>query len=39
MGPGGYRFLDYVKVGLPLVLVSMLVVVLLLPLLWPLGGL
>jgi di/tricarboxylate transporter len=39
MGPGGYRFLDYVKVGLPLVLVTMLVVVLLLPLLWPLGGL
>lgn len=35
MGPGGYRFVDYVKVGAPLTLVTFLVVVLLLPILWP----
>lgn len=35
MGPGGYRFGDYVRVGLPLTLVTLLVVVLLTPLLWP----
>nr|WP_208294607.1 SLC13 family permease [Nitratidesulfovibrio liaohensis] len=35
MGPGGYRFTDYVKVGVPLTLVTMLVAVWLLPLLWP----
>ena len=36
MGPGGYRFMDYVKVGLPLALLLLLVVVLILPALWPL---
>ena len=36
MGPGGYRFIDYVKVGLPLVLLLLLIIVLILPLLWPL---
>ncbi|MCJ8501659.1 SLC13 family permease [Desulfatitalea alkaliphila] len=35
MGPGGYRFMDYVKVGLPLTLVVMAVSVALLPVLWP----
>ena len=35
MGPGGYRFTDYVKVGLPLTLVVMAVSVWLLPVLWP----
>lgn len=35
MGPGGYRFMDYVKVGLPLTLVAMAVSVALLPVLWP----
>ncbi len=35
MGPGGYRFTDYVKIGLPLTLIVMLVCVWLLPLLWP----
>ncbi len=35
MGPGGYRFIDYVKVGLPLALLLLLVVVFILPLLWP----
>ncbi|MBR9986986.1 MAG: SLC13 family permease [Desulfosarcina sp.] len=35
MGPGGYRFVDYVKVGLPLTLVVFGVSVWLLPILWP----
>jgi hypothetical protein len=34
MGPGGYRFTDYVKIGLPLTLIVMLVCVWLLPVLW-----
>ncbi len=36
MSPGGYRFTDYVKVGLPLTLVVMAVSMLLLPIIWPL---
>ncbi|MDY6988889.1 MAG: SLC13 family permease [Thermodesulfobacteriota bacterium] len=36
MGPGGYRFLDYVKLGLPLTLVVYLVVMIVVPLFWPL---
>ena len=36
MAPGGYRFVDYVKVGLPLTLVVMLVALLVLPFFWPL---
>jgi di/tricarboxylate transporter len=36
MGPGGYRFVDYVKVGVPLALVTFLVVMLVLPVFWPL---
>jgi di/tricarboxylate transporter len=35
MGPGGYRFSDYLKVGLPLTLIVLVVVLLLLPLFWP----
>lgn len=35
MGPGGYRFIDYIKVGLPLTLVVMAVLLILLPYLWP----
>lgn len=38
MGPGGYRFSDYIKLGLPLVLVTLIVVLLVLPVFWPLGG-
>jgi len=34
--PGGYRFMDYVRVGLPLTLVIFLIVVTLVPILWPL---
>ncbi len=36
MGPGGYRFTDYIKVGLPMALVVMAVAMLLLPRIWPL---
>ena len=37
MGPGGYRFTDYIKVGLPLTAVCLVVVLLVLPLVWPLS--
>jgi di/tricarboxylate transporter len=33
-GPGGYRFMDYVRVGLPLNLLLLVVVSFLVPLLW-----
>ncbi len=36
MGPGGYRFVDYLKLGIPLTLVVSLVTVFLLPIFWPL---
>ncbi len=36
MGPGGYRFLDYVKVGGLLTLVTLGVLMLVLPVFWPL---
>lgn len=36
MGPGGYRFSDYIKVGIPLTIVVLLVTLLILPLFWPL---
>lgn len=35
-GPGGYRFSDFTKVGLPLNIITMLVVCALIPLIWPL---
>jgi di/tricarboxylate transporter len=35
-GPGGYRFRDYLRVGLPLVLVEIAAALVLLPLFWPL---
>ncbi len=37
MGPGGYTFRDYFRVGLPLALLLFAVVLGLLPLVWPLG--
>ena len=37
MGPGGYRFVDYLKVGVPLTIVVFIAVIVLLPLLWPLA--
>ena len=36
MGPGGYRFADYLKLGLPLTVVVFVTVMLLLPVFWPL---
>jgi di/tricarboxylate transporter len=36
MGPGGYRFVDYLKVGLPLTLVVFLVLMFVIPFFWPL---
>jgi di/tricarboxylate transporter len=36
MGPGGYRFVDYLKLGVPLTLVVFVIAMLLLPLAWPL---
>lgn len=35
MGPGGYKFGDYLKVGLPLTITIFIVVMLVLPILWP----
>jgi di/tricarboxylate transporter len=36
MGPGGYRFKDFIKVGLPLTIVVLIVTMLVLPIFWPL---
>ncbi len=35
MGPGGYRFADYTKVGIPLTLVVLAIVLLVVPVFWP----
>jgi di/tricarboxylate transporter len=35
MGPGGYRFGDYARLGVPLLLLTFVVAVLLVPLIWP----
>ena len=35
MGPGGYKFSDYLKVGVPLTLVVFVVVMMVLPIFWP----
>jgi di/tricarboxylate transporter len=36
MGPGGYRFIDYLKVGVPLTLIVLLVLMVIMPVFWPL---
>ena len=36
MGPGGYRFVDYIKLGVPLTILVFIMVMVLLPVLWPL---
>jgi di/tricarboxylate transporter len=36
MGPGGYRFKDYVKIGVPMTIVVLVVTLLVLPWFWPL---
>ena len=40
MGFGGYRFVDFIRVGFPLLILVMVVVLTVLPLVWPLvpGG-
>ncbi len=35
MGPGGYRFRDYIIIGLPLTLVVFVIIVVLVPFFWP----
>ena len=35
LGPGGFNFMDYVKVGLPLILVCYIVSVIVIPIVWP----
>ncbi|QBX34072.1 SLC13 family permease [Paracoccus liaowanqingii] len=37
-GPGGYRFADFIKVGLPLNLLMAVVAAIVIPLVWPLHG-
>jgi di/tricarboxylate transporter len=36
LGPGGYRFNDFLKVGLPLIVLSMIVTLLAVPVIFPL---
>lgn len=36
MGPGGYRFVDYLKIGVPLTLIIFVTVMFILPIFWPL---
>jgi di/tricarboxylate transporter len=36
MGPGGYKFTDYIKVGIPLVFLTLLLAIFVLPYFWPL---
>lgn len=35
LGPGKFRFMDYVKIGIPLVFLSLLVCMVVIPLVWP----
>jgi di/tricarboxylate transporter len=37
-GPGKYRFRDFIRVGLPLTMISAAMLVLLVPVFWPLTG-
>ncbi|NND55116.1 MAG: SLC13 family permease [Gammaproteobacteria bacterium] len=37
MGPGGYRFVDYIKIGVPLTLIIFVTVMFLLPIFWPIA--
>ena len=38
MGPGGYKFMDYVKVGVPLTLVILVLLMIVIPIFWPLNS-
>jgi di/tricarboxylate transporter len=35
MGPGGYRFVDYIKLGVPLTIIVFITTMFLMPLFWP----
>ncbi len=35
LGPGGFKFMDYVKVGVPLIIVCYIVSIIIIPLVWP----
>ena len=35
LGPGGYKFMDYVKVGVPLVVLCFIVSIIVIPMVWP----
>ena len=35
MGPGGYKFSDYIKIGLPLTILILVIVIVVLPIVWP----
>ena len=35
LGPGNYKFVDYVKAGVPLVIVSFIVSIIVIPMVWP----
>lgn len=35
LGPGNYKFMDYVKVGIPLVIICFVVSIIIIPLVWP----
>ena len=35
LGPGGYRFMDYVKCGIPLILVCFVISLIVIPIVWP----
>lgn len=35
MGPGKFKFVDYIKIGVPLVLLSLIICVLIIPMVWP----
>jgi di/tricarboxylate transporter len=37
-GPGGYKFFDFARVGVPLNIVTGIISCLLIPLFWPLAG-
>ncbi|AZU03256.1 TrkA-like [Glycocaulis alkaliphilus] len=37
-GPGHYRFMDFVKIGVPLNVVMLIVAVVMIPMIWPLEG-
>ena len=34
-GPGGYRYSDYIKVGLPLGIILWIISVIMIPMIWP----